>query len=662
MSTLLDLLHNNLSSVEHFTDENGRLLRPAVIDAAMRMDPAIIKMTMNDPALKEQFLTEVDGVLVFDKTKFIWVVDSKVFLPDSYTSYKNKIGLVDNRGELITQSPDVSLAWPYKDCILEGGQTKESAKHDEVFYNELLAPHHVSHLLSRKVLSNAVRYDESGASAAIGFNDDDNLIIQGNNLVSLHSLLPRFKGTVKLIYIDPPYYFDAKKAEDTFSYNSNFKKSTWLTFMKNRLEAAHKLLADDGSIFVQISDDGVAELHMLMKEIFPDQFINKITVRTKSASGFASVNAGLFETAEYILCFGKNKSQWSYNTQYVKAEYDSNYKWYVQNKDKHYSEWQITGVSDVYAKESGYETAQGMKQGVGSTAFDAGLAKFAIENSDKVFRYTVINNNASKELQIARDESNEHRDEITFIERDSNYDVYVFNGQEMAFYSKKIKKVDGEIVPTTLLTNIWTDTPYEGIAKEGGVTLRGGKKPERLIRRIIELASNPGDIVLDYHLGSGTTAAVAHKLGRRYIGCEQLEYGENSSVSRLKTVISGDKSGISKAVKWKGGGTFVYCELAEHNEETISEVHAATDSDTLLSIIEGLVIRGDLRPEVLPSSLSEYQDDFIALEIEDQKRVIMELVNKNRLYVPYADRGDETYSVSAQDKEFSESFYGEGDH
>lgn len=626
------------------------------------MDPAIIKMTMNDPTLKEQFLTEVDGVLVFDKTKFIWVVDSKSFLPDSYTTYKNKIGLVDNRGGLITQSPDVSLAWPYKDCILEGGQTKESAKHDEVFYNEILAPQQVSHLLSRKVLSNAVRHDESGASTVTEFSDDDNLILQGNNLVSLHSLLPRFRGTVKLIYIDPPYYFNAKKAEDTFSYNSNFKKSTWLTFMKNRLEAAHKLLADDGSIFVQISDDGVAELHLLMKEIFPDQFINKITVRTKSASGFASVNAGLFETAEYILCFGKNKSQWSYNTQYVKAEYDSNYKWYIQNKDENYSQWQITNVADIYAKDSGYDTAKDMKEGVGSTAFDAGLARFALENADKVFRYTVINNNASRELQLARDKSREHQDEIIFIERAKNYDVYVRNGEEMAFYSKKIKEVDGETVPTTLLTNIWTDTPYEGIAKEGGVTLRGGKKPERLIRRIIELASNPGDIVLDYHLGSGTTAAVAHKLGRRYIGCEQLDYEDNSSVERLKTVISGDKSGISKAVKWRGGGSFVYCELAEHNEETISELHAATDSDTLLSIIEGLVSRGDLRPEVLPTSLSKHRDDFAALEMEDQKRAVMELINKNRLYVSYADRGDENYSVSTTDREFSESFYGERDN
>lgn len=656
---LLEVLHERLSSIDRFTDEFGHLLRAAVADAAMSMDPALLQVIMEEPELKDQFFTKVGDFLVFDKTRFAWVVDSKAFLPDSYTAFKNKIGLVDGRGDSISQSPDVSLVWPYKDCILEGGQTKEDAKHNEVFYNEHLAPQHVSKLLNRKALSKAVRYDSNGANVITGFREDDNLIIQGNNLVSLYSLLPRFQGRVKIIYLDPPYYFDAKKSEDTFSYNSNFKKSTWLTFMKNRLEVARKLLADDGSIFVQISDDGVAELHLLMKEVFPDQFINKITVRTKSPSGFASVNAGLFETAEYILCFGKNKRQWSYNTQYVKADYDKNYKWYVLNEEDHYSKWQIANVADVYAQKSDYKSTKDMKKAVGDTAFEAGLAKFANENAESVFRYTVINNDASKELQVARDKSKENRDEIIFIEREGNYDVYVLNGQEIAFYSKKMKEVDGELVPTTLLTNIWTDTPYEGIAQEGGVTLKGGKKPERLIRRIIELASDPGDIVLDYHLGSGTTAAVAHKLGRRYIGCEQLDYGEHSAVTRLQNVISGDRSGISKAVEWNGGGSFVYCELAEHNEAIITEVQSVTDSEQLLPIIDGLVDRGDLRPEVLPDSLSDHRDDFLALDLEDQKRVMVELINKNRLYIAYSDRDDETYGVSDEDKAFSESFYGE---
>ena len=656
---LLDVLQERLSSIDRFTDESGHLLRAAVADAAMGMDPALLQVIMEEPELKAQFFTEVGDVLVFDKTKFAWVVDSKAFLPDSYTAYKNKIGLVDGRGVLISQSPDVSLVWPYKDCILEGGQTKEEAKHDEVFYNDLLAPDQVSRLLSPKVLSNAVRYDSDGATHVADFTDSDNLIIQGNNLISLYSLLPRFEGRVKLIYLDPPYYFDANKSEDTFSYNSNFKKSTWLTFMKNRLEVARKLLTDDGSIFVQISDDGVAELHLLMKEVFPGQFINKISVRTKSPSGFASVNAGLFETAEYILCFGKDKRQWTYNPQYVEADYDSNYKFYIPNKDAHYSQWKVVSIADYLAFESGFEGSRELKKSIGDEAFFAAKAEFAQKNADNVYQSTAIGNDAGKSVVAAREESKRSKGTIFEVERPGRYTVYVRDGREMAFYSKKLQEVDGELVPTTLLTNIWTDTPYEGIAKEGGVTLKGGKKPERLIRRIIELASNPGDIVLDYHLGSGTTAAVAHKLGRRYIGCEQLDYGEHSAVTRLQNVISGDKSGISKFVKWSGGGSFVYCELAEHNEAFVTEVQSATEPEQLLSIVEGLVDRGDLRPEVLPASLADHREAFLALDLEDQKRAVIEMVNKNRLYIAYADRDDETYGVSDEDKAFSKSFYGE---
>lgn len=656
---LLDVLYERLSSIDRFTDESGHLLRAAVADAAMDMDPALLQVIMEEPELKAQFFTNVGDVLIFDKTKFSWVVDSKAFLPDSYTAYKNKIGLVDNRGELISQTSEVSLVWPYRDCILEGGQTKEDAKHNEVFYNELLAPDQVSRLLSPKVLSNAVRYDSDGATQVTDFMDSDNLIIQGNNLLSLHSLLPRFEGRVKLIYLDPPYYFDANKSEDTFSYNSNFKKSTWLTFMKNRLEVAKRLLTDDGSIFVQISDDGVAELHLLMKEVFPDQFINKITVRTKSPSGFASVNAGLFETAEYILCFGKDKRRWTYNPQYVKADYDSNYKFYIPNKDDHYSQWEVVSIGDYLASQSGFEGSQELKKSIGDEAFSAALAEFAQKNADNVYQSTAIGNDAGKNVVAAREESKRSKGTIFEVERPGRYTVYVRDGREMAFYSKKLQAVDGELVPTTLLTNIWTDTPYEGIAKEGGVTLKGGKKPERLIRRIIELASNPGDIVLDYHLGSGTTAAVAHKLGRRYIGCEQLDYGEHSAVTRLQNVISGDKSGISKAVRWSGGGSFVYCELSEHSEAVITDVQSATGSKQLLSIIDGLVDRGDLRPEVLPDSLAEHRDAFLALDLEDQKRVVIEIINKNRLYIAYTDRDDETYDVSDEDKAFSESFYGE---
>ena len=177
-----------------------------------------------------------------------------------------------------------------------------------------------------------------------------------------------------------------------------------------------------------------------------------------------------------------------------------------------------------------------------------------------------IGANAGREVLEARDRSAQDPHTVLEVRREGLYDVYICGGQEMTFYTRKVREIDGERVPSMQLTNIWTDTPYEGIAKEGRVTLKGGKKPERLLRRIIEMSTDPGDLVLDYHMGSGTTCAVAHKLGRRYIGVEQLDYGDNDSLRRLRGVVDGDTSGISKAVGWKGGGSFVSCRLLSLNQ------------------------------------------------------------------------------------------------
>lgn len=222
-----------------------------------------------------------------------------------------------------------------------------------MFYNETLAPDQVDRLLEPKVLGGARRYRAGREEPADGITEEDNLLIKGNNLLALASLLPRYRGKVKCIYIDPPYYFAAKRDEDTFAYNVNFKLSSWLVFMRNRLELARELLRDDGAIFVQISDDGVAELHRLLKEIFnrpgENNFINKITVKTKSPSGFATVNAGVFETAEYILAFAKHKAQWTYHPQYVRAEYDTNYKWMIPNIGDPCERWEIRDLQEYLA-------------------------------------------------------------------------------------------------------------------------------------------------------------------------------------------------------------------------------------------------------------------------------------------------------------------------
>ena len=223
----LDELKKVLISDERFVGEVNQIIKTKVSDAARANDKKLLKALLNNDLLKEAFFTKVDDIYVFDKNKFVWVLESKEFLPDSFTMYKNKIGLVDSNNnlisqKLISQKQDVSLVWPYKDCVLEGGQTKEDQKRDEIFYNETLAPDQVNRLLAPKVLGNAKRCTKDGIEENIEFKEDDNLIIKGNNLLGLSSLLERYEGQVQLIYIDPPF----NTGGDSFKYSDKFNHST----------------------------------------------------------------------------------------------------------------------------------------------------------------------------------------------------------------------------------------------------------------------------------------------------------------------------------------------------------------------------------------------------------------------------------------------------
>lgn len=245
------------------------------------------------------------------------------------------------------------------------------------------------------------------------------------------------------------------------------------------------------------------------------------------------------------------------------------------------------------------------------------------------------------------------------VEREGQYTVYIHKGQELAFYSKKIREVDGKLVPSMQVSNIWTDTPYEGISSEGGVTLKGGKKPEKLIRRIIEMASNPGELIMDYHLGSGTTCAVAHKIGRRYIGIEQLEYGENDSTVRLQAVINGDNTGISNAVNWQGGGSFVYCELAQLNQKYVDALQEAETDAKVTDILKAVLATGFISDKVNPKLIDTEAEDYKALSLDEKKAFVMEVLDSNLLYVNYSDIDDKEFAISDADKAFTKSFYGE---
>ena len=288
---LYHILENVLRMEEQFCTTDGQLIKNSIVEAALSLQPKLIKLLLDNEELSANFFSDVEGVKVFDKVKFQRFVMNKSFLADSYTAYKNKIGLTDEDGRFLSESCEVVLSWPYKDCMLEGGQTKEDVKRDEIFWSETLAPDEITRLTEPKAFTGFKRYDKDGEHKVENLLLTDNIIIKGNNLLALYSLREKYKGRIKLIYIDPPYYFKKTTATDQFKYNSNFHQSTWLTFLKDRLSVAKSLLCTGGTIWISISEDGMHYLKLVADSIFDkDCFVGTIPRRTRSGKSDVPFN------------------------------------------------------------------------------------------------------------------------------------------------------------------------------------------------------------------------------------------------------------------------------------------------------------------------------------------------------------------------------------
>ncbi len=432
---LLSKVKETLKTDKRLTNEDGDLLKNKIIKLALKLNKDLLRLLVKDDELKENFFVNVNEILFFDQNKFIKIVENKEFLPDSFTTFKNKIGLTI-KDRYLEENKEVVLSWPFKDCVLEAGMDEEDEKRDEVFYDEILAPDQIDRLKEPKVLTNFVKIDTKGQHKVTEINSIENYLIKGNNLLALYSLKKSFLGRIKLIYIDPPYGKDS----DVY-YNDNFKQSTWLTFMKNRLEVARELLSDDGAIFVQISDANEARIRLLLDEIFgKDNFINKITVKTKSPSGFQTVNLGVFEVAEYILLYGKSKKNWKYNPQFVTANYDDNYSSIVVNKSEPIEHWRIEDLFEHVSRKLGFSSYKEGISKTGAASLSAKVAEYALGNADCVFRFTEIGHDSGRETQAAREKSKKNPGKVFQVRRVKHYDIYVLNGREMTFYKKKIRR------------------------------------------------------------------------------------------------------------------------------------------------------------------------------------------------------------------------------
>ena len=581
-----------LKTDARFVDNAGELIPAAVKDCAWQLDTGLLTLLMTDKEIEAQFFDEINGRWVFNYNAFITYLSDKNFLANAYTRFRNKIGLnIDEK--FLPERGEVALVWPYKDCVLEGGQTREEEKRTEIFFNELLAPDEINRLLAPKVLTNWKRHTGTGEQpvTALKCADDgtlrENLLVKGNNLLALHSLKLQFRGKVKCVYIDAPY----NTGNDSFGYNDSFNHSSWLTFMRNRLEGARELLSNAGVIFAQCDDNEQAYLKVLMDEIFGrENFVsNSIVVINRGGRDYG----GIARTHEYLLIYSKTPRTELNELEEADKAFDyrdeiggfnlmelrnRNIRFNVKNRPNlcypFYVNPSSADADDLLEvsleKQTGFVEVMPLKsQGV-QTVWRWGKEK-ARQNLNTEIKGKAKRDGGYMIVQKHRKSSKRQRsvwDEKEFVNERGTEHIKALFAQKVFDYPKS----------------------------------------EHLIARVLELGSDAGDIVLDFHLGSGTTATVAHKMGRQWIGVEQMDYIETVTLPRLAKVLTGEQGGISKSVNWQGGGDFIFCELMPYNAAFVERIQTARTSDELVALWREMA-RGGVIPQLVYQSRSAGRRD-----------------------------------------------------
>lgn len=645
---------------DRYITNSGHLKRAKIIDDLDRFDHNLMTKLFADPLIHRTYVEKIANTEVFKLNQFIEMFEYKDYWEDSFTKYENKIGLTTG-GKFLDESADVVLDFPFKDTVLKAGMTKEDvANHhdaDEPFLNETIAKPEIDELLEPKIFVNSQKYDSTGAHSIDAFSSEDNLVLKGNNLIALYSLKQRYAGKVKFIYIDPPY----NTGKDSFKYNDEFSRSTWLTFMLNRLVIARKLLSDDGSIYISIDENEFSYLKILVNNIFGElNELETFHIQVRYTNKSLNERDDFQRVMEYGLFYAKDKSKFKANK--PSAPY---------NLSKF--EWQITELS------KGHETILGGKK---VTIFHKGEYKIErIASSVLALKATwasgsVLAGNTSGKFFDAQLSKRKKIDGLNVLYKVENIGD---DGLGYRYFTgpKKENSIRGQFysgVPTKRVTEISNGTSkkykpvvnfydfsgdFGNIRQEGGVSLNGGKKPEKMIKLFMSIATVPGDLILDYHLGSGTTAAVAMKYKRKFIGIEQMSNQITLTQTRLNNVIHGDETGISKDVDWHGGGSFVYAELFEKNQGYLKDLLAAENDAQLEAVYARMQAGADFDFRV---DLAKYDELKKGLSFTDRQKLLVKMLDKNQLYYNYAniDDADVRDLISDNDYAFNKSFYGEG--
>lgn len=624
-----------------YITESGALKRSTVINDLDKYDRDLMTALLSNQLIHDEYTEKIADTEVFKLSQFVNMFEYKKFWEDNFTKYANRIGLTSDN-KFISDSSDVVLDFPYKDTVLKAGMSKEDVDPevgaDEAFLNETLAHSEISELFEPKILVNAKRYDKDGEHDATSFDDQDNLIIKGNNLIALHTIERQYAGKIKLIYLDPPYYFDQTKPSDSFLYNSNFKLSAWLTFMKNRLEVCKNLLCEQGVIVVSIGEDGQAYLKLLMDNVFGhSNFVE--TFLWKNTDNADSISKKSRSGIEYLHAYEINK--------------DLSVKWIGKNSEN----------GDVPLLNNG--------NGITTKVFPAKSIKFNINDG-------IYPKGKYPSLDLLNDltvKDSVNQNEITlrgrFKWRQDTINKELQNGTYFIVKTKNFSIRFQRKNASSMAPEKWVDQRYLskifGIGTNEDATKHmkqlnlnfSNPKPESLLAFLIRAVTHEGDIVLDFFMGSATTQAVAMKMQRRFIGIDQMDYINTISVPRLKKVIDGEQGGISKEANWQGGGSFVYAELMEKNQRFLHDIQKSTNADELNEVYQRMKLGADLDFRV---DLEKYENisERKGLSFDGQKKLLIKMLDKNQLYYNEAniDDADVRDLVSDSDYRFNKSFYG----
>jgi len=614
---------------------DGKIAKDIVVESALNLDTTLLDLLSTDQKLSKHFFKKTKEHLIFDKVKFQKFILNKDFLPDSYTKFQINIGL-STEDDYIKDDDRVVLNWPYKDCFLEGGQDTEDTKRNEIFWNEALAPDEITRLLKPKVLSGAQKFDEKGNKAKkFDLSENNNLIIKGNNLLALHTLKSRYGSRVDVIYIDPPYYFDENKASDTFSYNSNFKLSTWLTFMKNRLEISKKLLSSKGVIFISTNDEGVYYLKMLCDEVFGNEkYITNFIWKKRAGGGNDS--EGVAMDHEYILCYGNvaGLRKLEFNEEQLK-KYE-----FKDSKITTHGPYSLKNLHD-----SSLQDSKGLHHDI---VCPDGSILFGKDYQWKCNKDTFDERNEDDRIVFSQDKNGKWR---------VQYKIYLYENKGQLIYDENGNIIQKGIIPNAMLDSVASNSDGTKDLKTLFPEVKkvfSYPKPVKLLKHLLKIVDNKNAIVLDFFAGSGTTAHATLDLNkedggnRLFVLNEQMDYIETLTVERIK-----------RAIKHFGFNSgFVYLELLELNQMFVSKIKKASEKTQLMAIWQEMLDKAFLGYRASDSKLLRVST-LENLSITDLKKFLLDTIDTNMLYVPITEIEDSDYGVDSVTKKYNKEFFGD---